>query len=86
MGSKKWPREFPGGPVVRTWRFHCQARVRSLVGELRSCKSLGEAKKKKKKKDYISFVNKDHLKNAIMVVDIKITPFMDYEKAFDKIL
>ena len=32
------PRESPGGPVVRTWCFHCRGRVWSLVGELRSRK------------------------------------------------
>ena len=33
--------EFPGGPVVRTQHFHC------LVGELRSRKPCGMARKKK---------------------------------------
>ena len=32
------PWEFPGGPVVRTWRFHCRAQVQSLIKELRSHK------------------------------------------------
>ena len=42
-------REFPGGPVVRIPGFHCSgAQVRSLVGELRSHKPWGAAKKKKK--------------------------------------
>ena len=41
--------DFPGGPVVRTLCFHCRgARVRSLVGELRSHKLGGVTKKKKK--------------------------------------
>ena len=44
-------REFPGGPVVRTLRFHCPGpRVQSLVGELGSQGPHGIAKKKKKKK------------------------------------
>ena len=44
-------REFPGGPVVRTLRFHCPGpRVQSLVGELGSQEPHGIAKKKKKKK------------------------------------
>ena len=30
--------EFPGGPVVRIWHFHCRAQVQSLVRELRSHK------------------------------------------------
>ena len=37
-----WSREFPGGPVVRTRRFHCP------VGELRTRKMRSSAKKKKK--------------------------------------
>ena len=28
--------EFPGGPVARTWCFHCWAWVVSLIGEIRS--------------------------------------------------
>ena len=32
-------REFPGGPVVRTWCFYSMACAPSLVGELRFCKS-----------------------------------------------
>ena len=43
-------REFPGSPVVRTQRFHCWVRVQSLVGELRSHKLCGMAKKEKKQK------------------------------------
>ena len=31
--------------MVRTWHFNAMARVQSLVGELRSHKSRGEAKK-----------------------------------------
>ena len=35
--SLRSPRDFPGGPVVKTVCFHCKgARARSLVGELRS--------------------------------------------------
>ena len=43
-------REFPDGPVVRTLRFHCQrCRFNPCSGrELRSHKSCGVAKKKKK--------------------------------------
>ena len=41
---------FPGSPVVRTWHFTAMAWVQSLVGELRSRKPHGVAKKKKKKK------------------------------------
>ena len=49
--SKKTPQqqpcwELPGGPVVRTWCFHCWAQVQSLVGELRSCKPCDMAGKK----------------------------------------
>ena len=40
--------EFPGGPVLRIPCFHCQARVRSLAGELRSHKPCGTAKKTKR--------------------------------------
>ena len=38
---KKYIREFPGGPVVRTWYSHGQlvgAWVGSLVGRVRFCK------------------------------------------------
>ena len=42
--------EFPGGPVVRTQRFHCGGPGSILLGELRSCKLHSEAKLKKKKK------------------------------------
>ena len=39
-------REFPDGPVVKTPRFHCRgAWVPFLVGELRSHKLRGMAKK-----------------------------------------
>ena len=42
--------EFPGGPVVRTPRFHCWGPgVLSLVRELRSHKPHGSAKKTNKK-------------------------------------
>ena len=35
MPSKLCPREFPGSPVVRTWRFHCCGpRSSPLSGEL----------------------------------------------------
>ena len=37
---------FPGDPVVRTWAFSLlEAQVPSLVGELRSYKTCGAAKK-----------------------------------------
>lgn len=39
---KKWSREFPRGPVVRTLYFHAVARVQYLVGELRSRKPHGQ--------------------------------------------
>ena len=45
--------EFPGGPVVRTLRFHCRGWVQSLVGELRSHKPNGVAKKKKNRENEI---------------------------------
>ena len=41
-------REFPGGPVVRTWSFHIQ--VQFLVRELRFRKLPHAVPKKKKKK------------------------------------
>ena len=40
--------ETPGGPVIRTLRFHC--RVPSLIQELRSHRQGGAAKKQKEKK------------------------------------
>ena len=43
------PRDFPGGPVVKTPRFHCRGPgILSLVGELRSNVPRGAAKKRKK--------------------------------------
>ena len=37
MGTwKQGPRDFPGGPVVRTLRFHCRGTGSILVRELRS--------------------------------------------------
>ena len=49
-------RDFPGGPVVKTPRFHCRGLgfnqgswILSLVRELRSHMPGSEAKKKKKK-------------------------------------
>ena len=44
---KNYWKEFPGGPVVRTLLSLPRAWVRSLLGELRSCKPCGTAKKKK---------------------------------------
>ena len=43
--NNKLSREFPGGPGVKTRRFHCQ--VRSLVGELRSLQATQHGLKKK---------------------------------------
>ena len=49
MSSKKW--DLPGGPVVKTPRFHCRGRrFDPLVGELRSRMPHSVAKKLKKKK------------------------------------
>ena len=48
-GKENIDQEFPGGPEVRTWCFHCWARVWALGRELRPCKPCGRAKKKKKK-------------------------------------
>lgn len=42
-------REFLGGPVFRTPRFHCQGRGFNLVRELRSCKSACKANNKQKR-------------------------------------
>ena len=37
---KVWGWEFPGGPVVRTWHFHCRSPgFTPWSGELRCCKS-----------------------------------------------
>ena len=44
-------REFPGGPVVRTWSFHIQ--VQSLVRELRFRKLPHMVPKKKEEKSYL---------------------------------
>ena len=45
---KVWWREFPGGPVVRTYAFTAVAPGSAPVRKLRSCKSCREAGKKKK--------------------------------------
>ena len=42
-------REFPGSPVAKTFTFTARAGVQPSVGELRSHKPHGIAKKKKKK-------------------------------------
>jgi len=42
-------REFPGSPVVRALTFTATAGVQPYVGELRSHKPHGIAKKKRKK-------------------------------------
>ena len=48
LKKKCW--EFPGSPVVRTWRFQdWRAWAQSLAQEIRSCKPCSMAKKKKKK-------------------------------------
>ena len=51
-------REFPGGPVVKTWCFHCQ--VQSLVKELRPHKPCSIATKREREKldssEYIKIV------------------------------
>ena len=44
--KKKIPREFSGGPAVRTPYFHCHSPGSVPVGELRSPKLHGTAKKK----------------------------------------
>ena len=44
-------REFPGGPVVRTWCFHSQGQIQSLVGELRSHKLWSDDPPKKREKE-----------------------------------
>ena len=43
--------EFPGGPVVRTWNFHCRAWVQFLIGELRTkiLQDTWQGQKRKKK-------------------------------------
>ena len=46
MAQKRKQREFPDGPVVRTWCFPVMHWVQSLVGELRSYKTPSVAKKK----------------------------------------
>ena len=51
-------REFPGGPVVRTPRFHFHCRGPELdpsSRELRSCKLCSVAKKKERKKYQLNF-------------------------------
>ena len=43
-----WVLEFPGGPTVRTWHFHCWGSgVQSLVGKLRSPQAAWHGQKKK---------------------------------------
>ena len=47
-------REFPGSPVAKTFTFTARAGVQPSVGELRSHKPHGIAKKKKKGKKEIN--------------------------------
>ena len=56
-GNNYW--EFPGGPVVRTQHFHCQAWVQSLIKELNPISYAVQPKNEKervkeKKKDKLS--------------------------------
>ena len=59
-GNNYW--EFPGGPVVRTQHFHCQAWVQSLIKELNPIsyavqpKNEKERVKEKKKRQIILVV------------------------------
>ena len=47
--KKNLHQDFPGGPVVKTARFHCSgAQLQCLVRELRFHMPRGTAKKKKK--------------------------------------
>ena len=51
VNKGRYVREFPGGPVVRTPRFHCRGlRFHPWFGELRPHKLCGVAKREKKKK------------------------------------
>ena len=45
--QKRLRREFPGGPVVRTWCFYCWGQVQSPVREVRYWKLQCGQKKKK---------------------------------------
>ena len=49
--QKRLRREFPGGPVVRTWCFYCWGQVQSQVREVRYHKlQCGQKKKKRLRK------------------------------------
>ena len=62
---QKISRELPGDPVVRTPHFHCQGPgVQALVGELRSHKLHGEAKKNPKTKK----ISKRHCTRASILL------------------
>ena len=56
---------FPDGPMVRN-----PSGIQSLVGELRSQKLCGVAKKKKKKKNLNIFVKINFFPNNIFVVRV----------------
>ena len=58
LDEKMISREFPGGPVVRTLRSHCWGPgVQSLVGELKSHKLHGAAKKRWSLKEGMCKIN-----------------------------
>jgi len=58
--SKRWVRDFPGGPVVRILCSMQQAWVRSLVKELRFHMPHGQ--KKTEQKQYFNKFNNDFKK------------------------
>ena len=41
---------FPGGPLVKTLRFHCRGRVLCLIREVLHAVRCGQGDKKKKEK------------------------------------
>ena len=54
LKKKCW--EFPGSPVVRTWRFQdWRAWAQSLAQEIRSCKPCSMAKKKKRHCEFMGW-------------------------------
>ena len=50
--------EFPGGPVVRIYHFHCHGQVQSLVRELRSLQAKWSSQKANKQKRSNNFLKR----------------------------
>ena len=82
--KKKKKKEFPCGPVLRTLSFHCWgAQVQSLVGELRSWKLRGAAKKRKRKKVNLFRLSSLHSQGRLMYLKNLSLLLMWHSEGYD---